>query len=153
MSETLDNGHGGLEHRHLSCTDDLHNYLTWPGVQQVLRRAGERRKRRTGHVSQNVTYALTSLPSGAASVARLEALWRGHWTIDNGVHDVRDVTLGEDAQQRHTGHAPQVLATVRTALLKLLRSGGWTNMAAAFRHYRYAPTAALQFIGVPAPGL
>ena len=119
MSETLDKGHGRLEHRRLSCTDDLHNYLTWPGVQQVLRRECERRKLRTGHVSQNVTYALTSLPSGAASAARLEAVWRGHWTIDNGVHYVRDVTLGEDAQQLHTGHAPQVLATVRNALLNL----------------------------------
>jgi hypothetical protein len=102
-------------------------------------------------MSQTVTYALMSLPWEAASAARLETLW--HWTIENCVHYVRDVTLGEDAQQLHTGHAPQVLATVRNALLNLLRSGGWTNMAAAFRHYRYAPTAALQFIGVPAPGL
>ena len=51
----------------------------------------------------------------------------------------------------HTGQAPQVLATLRNALLNQLRAAGWTNMAAALRHYSYAPTAALQFIGVPAP--
>jgi predicted transposase YbfD/YdcC len=153
ISETLGKGHGRLEHRRLTCTDEVDHYLRWPGVQQVLRRECERRTLHTGHVSQTVTYAVTSLPSSAASAARLEALWRGHWTIENGVHYVRDVTLGEDAHQMHTRHAPQVLATVRNALLNLLRSAGWTNMAAAFRHYSYSPTAALQLLGVLPPGL
>jgi predicted transposase YbfD/YdcC len=153
ISETLGKGHGRLEHRRLTCTDDVDNYLQWPGVQQVLRRQCERRQFTTGQVSHTVTYAVTSLPSMAVSAARLEQLWRGHWTIENCVHYVRDVTLGEDAHQMYTGHAPQVLATVRNALLNLLRSAGWTNMAAAFRHYSYSPTAALQFIGVLPPRL
>lgn len=149
ISETLGKGHGRLEHRRLTCTDDLHEYLQWPGVQQVLRRECERRKFTTGHVSRTVTYALTSVPSVAASAAQLEELWRGHWTIENRVHYVRDVTLGEDAHQMYTGHAPQVLATLRNAVLNQLRAAGWTNMAAALRHYSYSPIAALQFIGVP----
>ena len=149
--ETLSKGHGRLEHRRLTCTDDLDNYLRWPGVQQVLRRECERCTRVTGHVSQTVSYALTSLDSNAASAAQLEQFWRGHWAIENRVHYVRDVTLGEDGQQLHTGHAPQVLATVRNALLNLVRATGWTNMAAAFRHYSYAPTAALRLLGVPVP--
>jgi hypothetical protein len=33
------------------------------------------------------TCALTSLPPAQADVARLEQLWRGHWQIENGVHD------------------------------------------------------------------
>lgn len=149
-SETLTKGHGRLEHRRLTCTDDLDNYLTWPGVQQVLRRECERRILRTGHVSQAVSYALTSLPATAVSAAQLEQLWRGHWMIENRVHYVRDVTLGEDAHQMHAAHAPQVLAALRNAVLNQLRAAGWTNMAAALRHYSYAPSAALQFLGVPA---
>ncbi len=151
MSETLGKGHGRIEQRRLTCTDDLQDYLTWPGVQQVLRRECERQIVKTGHVSRSVTYALTSLPATAASARQLAQWWRGHWTIENKVHYVRDVTLGEDAHQMHTGQAPQVLATLRNALLNQLRAAGWTNMAAALRHYSYAPTAALQFIGVPAP--
>jgi hypothetical protein len=81
----------------------------------------------------------------------VEQFWRGHWTIENRVHYVRDVTLGEDAQQLYTGQAPQVLATIRNVLLNLLRAAGWTNIAAAVRHYSYSPMTALQFIGVPAP--
>ena len=144
-------GHGRIEQRRLTCTDDLHDYLTWPGVQQVLRRECERQIVKTGQVSRPVTYALTSVPAPAASPHQLEQWWRGHWTIENWVHYVRDVTLGEDAHQMYTGHAPQVLATLRNALLNRLRAAGWTNMAAAVRHFSYAPMVALRFIGVPDP--
>lgn len=63
------------------------------------------------------------------------------------MHYVRDVTLGEDAHQMHTGHAPEALATIRNSLLNLLRADGWTNMAAAFRHYNGSVQDAMQFIG------
>lgn len=148
---TLTKGHGRREQRCVTCTDDRDHYLQWPGVQQVVRRECERRRLATGHVSQTVSYALTSLSSAAASAAQVEHLWRGHWTIENRVHYVRDVSMGEDAHQMYTGHAPQVLATLRNVLLNLLRAAGWTNIAAALRHYSYAPTTALQFIGVLAP--
>ncbi len=55
--------------------------------------------------------------------------------------------MGEDARQMHTGQAPQSLAALRHTLLKLLRCAGWTNIAAALRHYANVPREALQFIG------
>ena len=58
---------------------------------------------------------------------------RGHWGIENRLHYVRDVTLGEDASQVRTGAAPQVMAALRNVVLGLLRSGGETNIAAAIR--------------------
>ncbi len=69
------------------------------------------------------------------------------------MHYVRDVTLGEDAHQMHTGHAPQVLAALRNALLNLLRAAGWSNMAAALRHYSASVSHALQFLGITPRGL
>jgi predicted transposase YbfD/YdcC len=146
---TISKGHGRLETRHLTCTADLDDYLTWPGVQHVLRRDCERSELKTGKVSQAVTYALTSVAVAAATPQELEGYWRGHWTIENRVHYVRDVSMGEDAQQMHTGNAPQALAALRNTLLKLLRSAGWTNIAAALRHFAGAPREALQFIGAP----
>ncbi len=144
---TVSKGHGRLETRHLTCTADLDDYLTWPGVQQVLRRECERIELTTGKVSQAVTYALTSVTIAAATPQELEGYWRGHWTIENRVHYVRDVSMGEDAQQMHTGNAPQALAALRNTLLKLLRGAGWTNIAAALRHFAGAPHEALRFIG------
>ena len=150
---TVNKGHGRLETRHLTCTDDLDDYLHWPGVQQVLRRECERVVLKTGEVTQAVSYAVTSLPACAVTLDELAALWRGHWTIENRRHYVRDVTLGEDACQMHTGQAPQALAALRNAVISLLRRAGWRNIAAGLRHYSASVQDALQFIGVPRPGL
>lgn len=150
---TVTKGHGRLEQRTVTCTDDLDNYLSWPAVQQVVRRDGERTVLRTGAVSSSSTYARTSLPTNEASAEELAQLWRGHWAIENRVHYVRDVTFGEDAHQMHTGAAPQALAALRNALVNRLRADGWTNMAAALRHYANAVSDALQFVGLLAPRL
>lgn len=150
---TVNKGHGRLETRCLTCTDDLDDYLTWPGVQQVLRRVCERVVLKTGEVTQAVTYALTSLAAHEATPDELAALWRGHWGIENRRHYVRDVTLGEDACQMHVGQAPQALAAVRNAVISLLRQAGWRNIAAGLRHFSTSVHDALQFIGVPSPGL
>jgi predicted transposase YbfD/YdcC/urease gamma subunit len=150
---TVSKGHGRLETRRVTCTDDLDDFLPWPGVQQVLKRDCERIILKTGTVTRAVTYGLTSLTAADASAAEVAALWRGHWTIENRRHYVRDVTLGEDAHQMHVGQAPQALAAVRNGLISVLRAAGWRNIAAGLRHYNSSPRAALQFIGVPCPGL
>jgi predicted transposase YbfD/YdcC len=153
VAQTVSKGHGRLETRTLTCTADLEGYLNWPGVQQVLRRECERIMLKTGEVTRSVTYGLTSAPPQEASAAELEGLWRGHWTIENRVHYVRDVTLGEDAGQAACGASPHALAAVRNGVLTLLRHQGWRNIADAVRTYAASVPAALQLIGVPLPGL
>ena len=71
-----------------------------------------------------MVYAITSLSPARADAARLLALSRAHWDIENRLHWVRDVTLGEDACRVRTGSAPQVLAACRNAVLTLLRRLG-----------------------------
>jgi predicted transposase YbfD/YdcC len=152
-ARTVSKGHGRLETRTLTCTDDLDDYLRWPGVQQVLRRECERVTLKTGVVTRAVTYALTSLRASVGTPEVLAALWRGHWTIENRRHYVRDVTLGEDACQVHSGQAPQALAALRNAVISLLRWAGWHNIAAGLRHYSTSVHDALTLIGVPHRGL
>ncbi len=145
---TVDKGHGRLELRSLESSSALKDYLDWPGVQQVMRRTCRRIAHKTGAVSEETTYGVTSLPRERASAAVLEQLWRGHWTIENRVHYVRDVTLGEDAGQLHTGSAPQVLAALRNGVLSLYRSRGWQNIADAVRYYDAAVARAAELIGL-----
>jgi predicted transposase YbfD/YdcC len=149
-AQTVTKGHGRLETRRLTCTDDLDGYLAWPGVQQVVRRTCERMHLNTSVTTEAVMYALTSLTAQEATAADVERLWRGHWTIENRVHYVRDVTLGEDAHQMHTGNAPQALAALRNAWLNILRATGCTNIAAALRHYSWSIADALHLLGVSA---
>jgi len=143
----VNKGHGRWERRSLESSSTLCDYLDWPEVGQVLRRQCERLVLKTGAVSHETTYGITSLRAEQAGPLQLETLCRGHWTIENRVHYVRDVTMGEDANQTHVGHAPQALAALRNAILSLFRQHGWTNIAAAFRHYGASVRRALELIG------
>ena len=133
--------HGGRwETRQLRATEALNEYLDWPGVRQVCQ--VRRRVEQKGSVSMETRYAITSLGRETGPGKLLEYV-RGHWGIENRLHYVRDVTLGEDASQVRTGAAPQVMAALRNVVLGLLRSGGETNIAAAIRRIGWTPGQAL----------
>ena len=103
-----------------------------------------------GSVSMETRYAITSLGRETGPGKLLEYV-RGHWGIENRLHYVRDVTLGEDASQVRTGAAPQVMAALRNVVLGLLRSGGETNSAAAIRRIGWTPGQALAILGLANP--
>lgn len=148
---TVGKQHGRLETRTLDRTAALNDYLTWPGVGQVLRRTCHSVILKTGRVRHEVSDAITSLPVATTTPAQREALWRGHWSIENQVHYVRDVTFGEDVGQVWVGNAPEALAILRNLLLTVLRRHGWTNIADALRHYgAYAPRALTLLGALPA---
>lgn len=153
IHRTVDKDHGRLETRTLETSNTLCDYLDWPGVGQVMRRRCKRVNLKTGEVSTQTTYGITSLPWSQVDAAQIEALWRGHWTIENRVHHVRDATMGEDACQMRTGHAPQVLAALRNIILSLFRWKGWKNIADALRYYAACFRRSLELIGVSPGGL
>ena len=149
---TVDKGHGRLERRVLEASTTLNDYLDWPHLQQVMRRTTYRTDLKTDETTVTVTYGITSLSPEQADAAQLESLWRGHWTIENRVHYVRDVSMGEDAGQAHSDHIPQALALFRCMVLTLLRLAGWRYIPDAFRHYRASLKESLQLPGLlPAP--
>ena len=147
VARTVEKGHGRLEQRQLESSAALLGYVDWPGAQQVLRRQCTRTVLKTGQVTTETTYAITSLPAHEVGAAGLAQIWRGHWTIENRVHYVRDVTLGEDACQVHVGSAPHVLAILRTAILNLFRRDDWTNIADAVRYHAASISHTLALIG------
>lgn len=115
-------------------------------MQQVCRLT--RTTWRDGKEHFEVEYALTSVSRSRADAARLLALWRGHWGIENRVHHVRDVTFGEDASRIRTASAPQILAAIRNVALSLFRAAGSNNIAAALRENAYQPQRLLTKLGI-----
>lgn len=146
---TITKGHGRLETRRLVGSTELCGYVAWPDVGQVLQRTCERTILKTGKTTVEITYGITSLTPDDAEVQQVEQFWRGHWAIENRVHYVRDVTFGEDAGHAYTGNTAHALAALRNALLNLIRSQGWTNVADALRVYAASISAALSLLGVP----
>jgi hypothetical protein len=123
----------------------------WPALAQVCRIYREVEYVSGAHAGTcrgQWAYALTSLPPAQADARRLERLWRGHWQIENGLHYVRDVTLGEDACQVRCGHAPANFTACRNTALGLLRQAATPNIAAALRRYAMYPREALAFLGI-----
>ena len=71
--------------------------------------------------SVEVVYVITSADHRAAPPATLSAWVQGHWSIENRLHWVREVTFDEDRSQVRTGNAPHVMATLRNSAISLLR--------------------------------
>jgi hypothetical protein len=130
--------------RTLISTTILNGYKDWPGLAQVFRLTRERTA--AGRTTTEVAYGITSLPRERADARRLLGLARRHWGIENGLHYVRDMTLGEDACRVRSGSAPQILAGVRNAALPLLAGVKPKNIAAAIRHLAAKPLKAVRLV-------
>ena len=141
-------GHGRLETRTLRCGAAHIEDVDWPDVQQVVRRVCERIEIKSGKYSCEVSYGLVSMRPEEAGAATIERLWRGHWTIENPVHHVRDVTFGEDAGHAAQGNTAHVLAALRNGLLMLFRSAHWRSIPDALAHYGASVARAFALIGL-----
>ncbi len=90
----------------------------------------------TGRKWTTVTvYAITSLTAFLADPALLAGWIRGHWSIENRLHWVRDVSFDEDRSQVRTAQGPQVMAALRNLAISALPLAGATNIAAELRHH------------------
>jgi len=148
VAETLDLGHSRIEQHGLQISNILAGYSDWPGLAQVFRLEWQVILKKIGKVRQEVVAGVTSLTPERADAARLLALVRGQWQIENQSHWVRDVTFNEDRSQVRCGHIPQVMAALRNIVIGLMRSAGHTNMAADCRRFAAQPRAALHLIGI-----
>ena len=133
-TETIDKAHGRVETRTLQATSSLAAYLgpVWPGLAQVCRIT--RRRVVRGQESVETVYAITSLTADQANAARLLALSRDHWRIENRLHYVRDVTCREDQCRTRARAAPQVLAALRNTVLTIIRRSG-RKPVEGFEHF------------------
>jgi predicted transposase YbfD/YdcC len=147
-AQTLDIGHGRIEHRRLTASTALVGYCRWPGHQQVFEIERRRIIKKTGEVETETEYGVTSCRPERAAAERLLSYVRGHWQIENKSHYVRDVTFDEDRSQVRVGSIPQVMGALRNTAIGLLRLAGEPNIAAATRRFAAQPWAALQLIGI-----
>jgi len=137
----VDKGHGRKEIRTLRSTTALNDYLDWPDVGQVFEL--ERVRILPDKTEVEVVYGLTSLKRSRSDANDLLRRTRGHWGIENGLHYVRDETLGEDRCRVRKGHGAQVLAAIRNACVHLLQDVEAPSKAAATRRLAAHPEEAI----------
>jgi len=119
-------------------------WVEFAGAAQIaqLRRTVTTHGKRT----VEVVYLITSADHRAAPPPTLAAWIQGHWGIENRLHWVRDVTFDEDRSQVRTGNAPQVMATLRSTAISLLRLSGVQNIAQGLRHHARDPETVLKLL-------
>ncbi|NMM91434.1 hypothetical protein B2J88_45265 [Rhodococcus sp. SRB_17] len=108
-----------------------------------------RTRKRVGfpkRASRETVYAVTSLTAEQAQPAELARYIRGHWRIENQLHWVRDVSMGEDLSTVRTGGGPRVMASLRNVAISLLRLAGHQNIAKALRRNGRDPNRAMKLV-------
>ncbi len=145
---TRDKGHGRIEIRRIQTSTALNDYLTFPYVAQVFRIERITSKLDGELLRREVAYCITSLTEEKADAKRLLALNRGHWSIENRLHWVRDVTFDEDRSQIRVGQGPQVMATLRNLVISLYRLHDNRNIAQALRKCSWNASSALEYVGL-----
>jgi predicted transposase YbfD/YdcC len=92
-------------------------------VKQVFRLQRVIHQPRTGQITYQVIFGITSLAAHECSPQRLMQLIRAHWQIENRLHDVRDVTFHEDACRIRNTKRQRLLATLNKLVIGLIRHG------------------------------
>ena len=144
-AETVDADHGRLEERRAFVSHDLgwlggtKRACTEPVAMPGLACLGmiEARVTRNGRTTTTRHYHLSSRPLSAEEYL---AAARAHWSIENSLHWVLDMTFDEDRARSRKDHAPENLATLRKLALNVLRTArpaisirrkrkrsGWSN--------------------------
>jgi predicted transposase YbfD/YdcC len=138
-------GHGRQEQRTLKVLTTARG-IGFPHARQIIQITRDRVVTATGERSTEIVYAICSAAFELARPAMIAAWLRNHWSIENAVHWVRDVTFDEDRSSVRTGAAPQILASLRNTALNLHRLTGADNIAEACRLTAFNPDRGIQLL-------
>jgi len=118
-----------LERRYVMVYENLEGIdEQWVGLSQIVKvyRNGERKKKKY----EETAYYITSKPMHAMMASQCIRL---HWSIENSLHYVKDVTMKEDSSKIRSQNAPANMALIRNLALNCIRTTEYKNVAQAKR--------------------
>jgi predicted transposase YbfD/YdcC len=113
--------HGRQERRLYTAFEvpgDFSELAEWRGLRSLLMVVREHVDTK-GNTHTGIRYYISSLPP---EVKRLAAAVRGHWSIENKMHWVLDVTFREDRSRARAQHAQANLGVLRRMALSMLKN-------------------------------
>jgi len=117
-----DSGHGRVEERVCRVADAsgwlAARHLHWRALRSIAQVTATRTDKKTGKSSTETHLYISSLPPDPAPILTAS---RSHWSIENNLHWQLDATFREDQCRSRKDHAARNLATMRKAVLNLLR--------------------------------
>ncbi len=124
--------HGRIEARKIWTTTALNRYLDFPQVGQAFCIERVRLNKKTGEVSTETVYGITSRTPRQMDAGRLLAVNRGHWAIES-CHYLLDWNYDEDRSRIRTGFGPENMTRLRRFAIGILKSKAVKNVAQKMR--------------------
>jgi predicted transposase YbfD/YdcC len=118
--ENFDKGHGRIETRKCFVLEDVkwlrEMYPNWQTIKAIVRVDSKREIK--DKITEETRYYIASEVCNAEKMLHII---RSHWSIENSVHWILDMTFGEDQSRIRKGNAPQNMAILRHLILNLLQ--------------------------------
>lgn len=147
---TVDFDHGRIETRRIWVTAELNTYLDFPHVGQAFVVERERIDKKTGNVSTETIYGITSRTPDQADAQTILNTNRSHWCIENCCHYIIDWNYDEDRSRIRTGYGPENITRLRRFAVGLLKSKGVTSVAQKMRMLAMNPRVVLDYLRMTA---
>ena len=144
--KTVDKGHGRLEVRKIWTSNELNDYVNFPNVFQVFCIEREITQLKKETTTIETVYGITSQSQDKASSEKILKQNRKHWSIENKMHWVLDVTFNEDNSQIRSLNGPMVMTCLRRFAISFLRIHQIKNIAEAFRKLWAKPHQAFNML-------
>ena len=122
--QTVDGDHGRIETRRVWVTDQLDEVLEesqrtrWTGLRSIAA-VEAMREVPLKPTSIERRYFISSIAGTDAS--RMAEAIRGHWSVENKLHWVLDVSFAEDQSRQRKDHSAENFSRLRRVALNLLR--------------------------------
>lgn len=121
FTQTGNGEHGRIETRKIWVTTKLNHYLNFPHVCQAFMVERKSIDKKSGKISQEIAYGITSAPVEQASPEQILADNRGHWRVES-CHYIIDWNYDEDRSRIRTGFGPENITRLRRFAIGLLKS-------------------------------
>ena len=122
----LSSGHGRIEKRTCETitSKEWIESTQWPDLNTLVRITSERTIKLTGEQQQQTRYYISSKGAGAKIFNHMV---RSHWSIENKLHWVMDVTFKEDHSRKRTGNSAFNFNIITKVALKILEKNKGTS--------------------------
>lgn len=104
-------------------------FARWAGIKTIG--SIYRSREIDGKLEESQEFFITSLPCQVRAISRH---LRSHWSIENSLHHVLDVTFTEDASRIRKGNGPEITSVFRRLALNILQRD--TTLKASIRGKR-----------------
>lgn len=141
-----DSGHGRMEIRQIWATPDLKGYLDFPYVEQAFKIYRQFTNKKTGKISEETVYGITSRTEEEADAEKILKIVRGHWSIENSCHYILDWNFDEDRSRIRTGYGPENITRLRRLAIGVIKSKGAVSVAAKMRQLSFNTRAVFDYL-------